>query len=321
VGRFGKGLTLAFFFLSTFCPAQDVQNAVGRDYDTFPVIARLDPQRDDGFKQFIADVQRNRARIHNRNRTRETADSFANSLTVYRYTPLQGEDILSLASRCNIPYSALASLNRINHPSMFEAGRPMLLPTVPGIFVPAEPDSDLERLMAGGRLPTAEADSVALTINNTAGGALIFHFIPGGDFSSTERAFFLHSGFRFPLQNYRMTSDYGMRVNPVTGVYRLHPGVDLAAPAGTEVHAAGNGVVAEVGQDDVYGIYVIIRHNDNWASLYGHLQKAAVTLRTNVRSGSVIGWVGSTGQSTGPHLHFELRQNGRAQNPDKFLFR
>jgi hypothetical protein len=320
VGRFGKGLALAFFLLSAFCPAQDAQDTAGRNYDTFPVIARLD-WRDEGFKQFTADVQRNRARIHNRNRTRETADSFATSLAVYRYTPLEGEDILALASRCNIPYSTLASLNRINHPSMFETGKPILLPTVPGIFVPAEPNSDLERLMAGGRLPSAETDSVELVINNAAGGEVVFHFIPGEEFNPTERAFFLHSGFRFPLQNYRMTSAYGMRVNPVTGVYRLHPGMDLAAPAGTDVYAVGDGVVTEVGQDDIYGIYVIIRHNNNWASLYGHLQRAAVTLRSNVRSGSIIGWVGSTGQSTGPHLHFELRQNGRAQNPDKYLFR
>jgi hypothetical protein len=322
VGRFGKGLTLVFFFLATFCPAQDVQDTDGRrNYDTFPVIARLD-WRDEGFKQFTADVEANRRRIFIRDRTRESAVSFADSLAVYRYTPIEGEDILHLAARCNIPYSALASLNRINHPSMFETGKPVLLPTIPGIFVPGEPDSDLERLMAGGRLPAAETDSVELIINSAAGGReVVFHFIPGGEFNQTERAFFLHSGFRSPLQNYRMTSGYGMRVNPVTGVYRLHPGVDLAASAGTEVHAAGNGVVAEVGEDDIYGIYVIIRHNDNWASLYGHLQRAAVTRNSAVRSGSVIGWVGSTGQSTGPHLHFELRQNGRAQNPDKYLFR
>jgi hypothetical protein len=320
-------LALAFFFQSVFCltdgAAQDVQNAAGRNYDSFPVIARMD-WRDDGFKQFTADVEANRRRVFlflRDSRNPETAVSFAESLTVYRYTPREGEDILSLASRCNIPYSTLASINRITHPSMFETGKPLLLPTVPGIFVPGEPDSDLERLMASSRLPSAEPVSVPLIINNTAGREVVFHFIPGGDFSPTERAFFLHSGFRFPLKNFRLTSGYGMRVSPISGNPQMHKGLDLAAPAGTEVYAAGNGTVAEVGEDSVYGIYVIIRHNDNWASLYGHLQRAAVTRNASVRSGSVIGWVGSTGQSTGPHLHFELRQNGRAQNPDKYLFR
>jgi murein DD-endopeptidase MepM/ murein hydrolase activator NlpD len=111
-----------------------------------------------------------------------------------------------------------------------------------------------------------------------------------------------------------------MRKNPVTGNMRVHQGLDLAAPLGTEVYAAGNGIVTEVGNDPVYGIYIIIKHNDNWASLYGHLQKTLVSLRMNVKSGTIIGLVGSTGQSTGPHLHFELRQNGKARDPDKYLF-
>jgi len=96
--------------------------------------------------------------------------------------------------------------------------------------------------------------------------------------------------------------------------------VDLAAPAGTEVYAAGSGIVTETGDDPVYGIYIIIKHNNDWASLYGHLQKTAIGLRSNVKSGTLIGWVGTTGQSTGPHLHFELRHNGKARDPDKFLF-
>jgi murein DD-endopeptidase MepM/ murein hydrolase activator NlpD len=111
-----------------------------------------------------------------------------------------------------------------------------------------------------------------------------------------------------------------MTVNPVTGNLRFHEGLDLAAPAGTEVYAAAGGIVTEVGSDPIYGNFVVIRHDGNWASLYGHLQRTAVTLRMNVKSGMLIGWVGSTGQSTGPHLHFELRQNGMARDPDKYLF-
>jgi murein DD-endopeptidase MepM/ murein hydrolase activator NlpD len=204
---------------------------------------------------------------------------------------------------------------------MLETGKPLLLPTVPGIFVPERLESDLERLLASSRLPSTEFDSSEIVIGGEAGeqGAG-FLFIPGGEFNSTERAFFLNSGFRFPLRSYRLTSGFGMRTNPVTGNLRLHQGLDLAAPAGTEVYAAGSGIVTEVGNDPIYGIYVVIKHNDNWASLYGHLQRAGVTLRSTVISGNLIGWVGSTGQSTGPHLHFELRQNGKARDPDKYLF-
>ena len=252
---------------------------------------------------------------------RENAGSFADSLTVYRYTPREGEDIFHLAARCNIPYSALASLNRINHPSMLETGKTILLPTVWGVFIPGDPESDLERLMASSRLSLTESESAALTINYATGNpGVIFHFVPGEDFNPTERAFFLNSGFSFPLRSYRLTSGFGMRTNPVTGNYRMHQGVDLAAPEGTEVYAAGNGTVTEVGNDPVYGNYVIIKHNNNWASLYGHLRKTNTALHSKVKSGSLIGRVGTTGQSTGPHLHFELRQNGKAQDPDKYLF-
>jgi murein DD-endopeptidase MepM/ murein hydrolase activator NlpD len=96
--------------------------------------------------------------------------------------------------------------------------------------------------------------------------------------------------------------------------------LDLAAPEGSDVFTAAEGVVTETGSDGVYGNYIVIQHRENWASLYGHLSKIEVVLRQEVRSGSLIGKVGSTGQSTGPHLHFELRRNGRAQDPGKHLF-
>ena len=95
----------------------------------------------------------------------------------------------------------------------------------------------------------------------------------------------------------------------------MHQGIDLAAPEGTEVFAAADGVVTAAGFDPVYGNYIIISHSNNWKSLYGHLSTIDTVLRTNVKSGNFIGRVGSTGQSTGPHLHFELRQDGKAFDP------
>jgi murein DD-endopeptidase MepM/ murein hydrolase activator NlpD len=336
MGGNGKGLTLAFFLVSLLCHAEgsngstpDGASPAGGVFPTeggnFPVIARLD-WRDDTFKQYTADVQANRRRVYNREvnqrgNNRENAQNIANSLTVYQYTPGNGEDLLSLAARCSIPYSSLASLNRISHPSMIEVGKPLLLPSSPGLFVPGEPESELERLLASSRFPFVEGDATALVIGaRTENSGNIFYYFPGGEFSATERAFFFNTGFRLPLRSFRLTSGYGPRINPVTGNLRTHEGVDLAAPAGTEVYAAADGIVTETGEDSIYGNYIIIKHAGDWASLYGHLQRIGVTLRSNVRSGMLIGWVGSTGQSTGPHLHFELRQNGRARDPDKYLF-
>jgi murein DD-endopeptidase MepM/ murein hydrolase activator NlpD len=277
-------------------------------------------RRDENFKRLISDVEANRRRVFNREKShndanRESADDIARALTIYRYVPNEEDTILSLAARCSIPYSALASVNRLNNSAMFESGKTVLIPSAPGIFVPKEPKSDIELLLASSRFPPSQEDAAELLMNGVG-----FIFFPGKEYDTTERAFFLNTGFRFPLRTYRLTSAFGMRRNPFSGNMRFHQGVDLAAPAGTEVQAVGDGIVTEIGNDPVYGNYIIIRHSNNWVSFYGHLQKAGIALRTNVKSGTIIGWVGSTGQSTGPHLHFELRQNGKARDPDKFLF-
>ncbi|MDR0589822.1 MAG: M23 family metallopeptidase [Spirochaetaceae bacterium] len=279
----------------------------------FPVINRLDV-RDLVFNQYLADVENARRRVANRARTGENASSLTEGLTVYAYTPDETDDIFSLAARCNIPYSALTTLNRIAHPGTLTG--PLLLPSVPGIFIPENPESDLERLLLSSRDENA---GVSITINH-GGKKGIFLFIPGADFSPTERIFFLNFNFTFPLRTYRVTSAFGLRRNPITGTVKIHEGLDLAAPEGTEVFAAREGVITDLGEDPIYGKYVVIQHGESWASLYGHLSVIHATLRSTVRTGALIGKVGSTGQSTGPHLHFELRQNGQAQDPGKLLF-
>lgn len=295
------------FFLLFLCLTVS-SGAQENDGIDFPLIKRLDI-RDTGFKQFIGDVENSRKRLSGiLHRSEEAAEH----LTIYRYIPSAADDIFTLSARCNVPYSALASLNRLSNPAAVEAGKPILLPSCPGIFIPSGHETDLEKLLAAGRLDGKEAVNIKIT---EAAGTRTFHFFPGDDFTPTERFFFLNAGFRFPLQSFRLTSAFGVRKDPITGNTAMHRGLDLAAPEGTAVYATADGVVIDTGENQVYGIYIIISHGERWTSLYGHLQKAEVGLRTNVKSGTLIGRVGSTGQSTGPHLHFELRQDGRAYNP------
>jgi murein DD-endopeptidase MepM/ murein hydrolase activator NlpD len=287
-------------------PASHAQNT---GTFSFPIITRLD-RGDTGFRQYIGDVESNRRRLTAfRGRLLETAEY----LTIYQYTPRNNEeDIFFLAARCNIPYSTLASINRLNNPLSLETGKPLLLPSLPGIYIPDNVNSDLEKLTGAARLSNQESVKIKISV---AGKTETFNFFPGADYSPAERAFFLNSGFHFPLKFFRVTSDFGFRPNPVTGNVVMHQGIDLAAPAGTEVYAAADGTVTDMGFDPVYGNYIIITHSERWTSLYGHLQIIETVLRSNVKSGSLIGRVGSTGQSTGPHLHFELRQDGRPLNP------
>lgn len=112
-----------------------------------------------------------------------------------------------------------------------------------------------------------------------------------------------------------ITSGFGMRFHPILQVRKLHTGVDIAANTGTAIRAAGDGVVVHSGWWGGYGLCVVIAHGGNRSTLYGHCSSLAVSAGQSVRRGQVIGQVGSTGFSTGPHLHFEVRQNGVPVNP------
>lgn len=112
-----------------------------------------------------------------------------------------------------------------------------------------------------------------------------------------------------------VTSAFGMRVHPVTGVRKLHDGVDLGAPCGTPVRAARTGTVRSVGHDGAYGLRVVVDHGAGVETGYAHLTSAAVSAGTRVRTRTVVGAVGSTGLSTGCHLHFMLTREGRATDP------
>lgn len=113
----------------------------------------------------------------------------------------------------------------------------------------------------------------------------------------------------------RLASRFGYRVHPIFHTRKLHTGVDLAAPRGTPIYAAGDGVVEKAGWSSGYGQFTLIKHNNGYETGYGHQSKIIVKAGTRVRQGQLIGYVGSTGNSTGPHLHFEIRINGRFVDP------
>ena len=119
------------------------------------------------------------------------------------------------------------------------------------------------------------------------------------------------------FRNARISSPFGKRYHPILKKYKIHWGVDYAAPKGTLVYAGGDGVVQVAKYNGSYGNYVKIRHNSEFSTAYGHMNGFAKGIRPGVRvtQGQVIGYVGSTGRSTGPHLHYEVIQNGRRVNP------
>ncbi|MBA4164083.1 MAG: M23 family peptidase [Erythrobacter sp.] len=124
---------------------------------------------------------------------------------------------------------------------------------------------------------------------------------------------------RLPLDGPALTSGFGMRTHPVLGGRRQHKGIDLAAPTGTPIYATADGIVGKAQWYSTYGLYVEIAHGAQLETRYAHMSRLAVAPGERVRKGDVIGYVGSTGRSTGPHLHYEVRIGDLAVDPLPYM--
>ena len=122
-----------------------------------------------------------------------------------------------------------------------------------------------------------------------------------------------------PVEGARLTSAFGMREHPILGGRRAHKGVDLAAPSGTPVYAPADGYVDKAERFGSYGNFIQIEHGGEMETRYGHLSGFDVTGGERVHKGDVIGYVGTTGRSTGPHLHYEVRIAGEAVDPMPYM--
>ena len=192
------------------------------------------------------------------------------------------------------------------------------------IYSAAIPIEDLgtvwQNIAAMGVTPTAEqrsnADSIYNLIRYGAAGG-------GSGFAGSDVPFIGADGFCSPIgENWRnvVTSEFGYRRDPFTGERRGHSGMDLAVPTGTSVRAALPGtVIVSAYNRGGYGYYVMIDHGGGLATLYGHCSQLLARVGQTVEAGDVIALSGSTGRSTGPHLHFEVRINGERTNPRSYL--
>ena len=133
---------------------------------------------------------------------------------------------------------------------------------------------------------------------------------------------YIGGAMTWPIPGYStITSEYGMRVHPITGAYKLHTGTDIGAPMGADFVAAAKGVVTKAAMTPAYGNMVIIDHGGGVQTLYAHGSEILVQVGQEVEAGTAVLKVGSTGYSTGPHAHFEIRINGQTVNPMEYLLK
>ncbi len=170
-----------------------------------------------------------------------------------------------------------------------------------------------------GKLISA-GDVLYTTLTVNSGKFIIFHYTtPDGkaDFYSKDGESVQRSLLKTPVNGARISSGYGTRHHPILGFTKAHKGVDFAAPTGTPVYAAGNGTILEIKRKGSYGKYIKIFHNGIYTTTYAHLNGFARNLQrgSKVTQGQVVGYVGSTGRSSGPHLHYEIIEKGQHVNP------
>jgi murein DD-endopeptidase MepM/ murein hydrolase activator NlpD len=241
------------------------------------------------------------------------------------------------ATRLDLPLDRMVSAASVKiDTSLFGAGRTAGMPAevMAQIVRLYAYDIDFQRdIQPGDRVDVLYEQAAALDGSPVGAPLLLYVALTTGgktrplyrhEFEDGEIDYFDLNGqsvrkalLRTPIDGARISSGFGMRRHPILGYSKMHKGVDFAAPRGTPIYAAGDGVIERANWFGAYGNYVKVKHNNEFATAYGHLSRFADGIRPGkrVRQGQVIGYVGSTGRSTGPHLHYEILRAGAQVNP------
>ena len=232
------------------------------------------------------------------------------------YKVKSGDTISGIAKKFGLTnISTLISVNDIGNVRQLGAGQKLKIPSVDGIVYTVKAGDSLNSIATANKiklenlLDVNELTSETLTVGQQL-------FLPGVGLDQKTLQSRMGELFMIPITSkFRWTSPYGWRADPFTGVRSFHTGTDMACPEGTPILAAMSGRISEVGNNRTYGNYIIINHGNGYQTVYAHMSKTISKKGQWVTQGSKIGLVGSTGYSTGPHLHFMVYKNGNRIDP------
>ncbi|MDR2247095.1 MAG: M23 family metallopeptidase [Treponema sp.] len=233
------------------------------------------------------------------------------------YTVKKGDSVSKLAVNYGISMDAIIASNGITNVKRLYEGQVIKVPNMDGIPYTVKKGDSLLKISTAMNIPLAAIlDANDIQSETITPGTLLF--IPGAKMRTEDLKLALGEFFIYPIRG-RLTSPFGWRKDPISGVRRYHAALDLAAPIGTPIKAAMDGRVSTVGFNGTYGNFIIISHSDGFQTMYAHLSVTSVKQGSAVTQGTKIGEVGNTGYSTGPHLHWAVFKNGRAIDPRELV--
>ena len=235
------------------------------------------------------------------------------------YTIENGDNLTVISKKIGVNLDTLVSVNKISNANKLRPGEKIIIPNRNGLLYTISKGDSLEGIIDKYEM---QLDKVLTfnkinDINNINVGDEIF--LPGAKYTLEERIDKFGQMFSLPTKVTRISSLFGYRVHPITKARTKHMGVDIPGSLDTPIYASRSGKVIFAGYSGGYGNLVIVRHDKGYTTYYGHLNKITTRVGAKVGQGTMIGKMGSTGNSTGCHLHFEVRRNGIALNPVDFI--
>jgi murein DD-endopeptidase MepM/ murein hydrolase activator NlpD len=235
------------------------------------------------------------------------------------YKVAKGDTLSEIARAQQLDMGTLIASNGIVNARRLREGEILRIPNMDGIPYTVKAGDSLSAISAASSVPL----QVILDVNDLESDVInpgMNLFLPGARMPQEDIRLALGESFIYPVRGV-LSSPYGWRIDPIAKVERFHSAIDLAAPLGTPVKAAMDGRVSRVAVNSVYGNYIILTHQGSYQTLYAHLSAVSVKQGAWVTQNSKIGEVGSTGYSTGPHLHFSVFRNNKVINPLEVLQR
>lgn len=233
------------------------------------------------------------------------------SLRFVKYTVKEKDTFFVIMARTGMDIDTLSSVNSLSSPQDIYAGMVLYIPNMRGVY-----DTESFPFNEEGRVRLAEKYRLREDLLLEDKHFRKEWFVPGKTLGRIEKTFFYGLAFTLPLKEGYFSSGYGSRKDPFTKKKTFHGGIDIAAPEGTDVHSSADGEVIFAGKKGGYGNLVVVKHILGFETRYGHLSEFSVKKGQRVRKREKIAEVGSTGRSTGPHLHFEVRRFNKNQKPE-----